>query len=176
MGTERKKDTMMQVLEKPIESKTRLPFSIQRPSYVEAKEIIRGKVFSHTQYQTFRKNNPQFNLPSMPQYSYIHKGWVNAYEFFGTTSSGKERFLKQFWADVKAGKRTHTPKYKAKAKIVIPIPDKPKSNVVNTQSTTTFQDKQTFIALAKKLGVYDQVKPAFKTLFTYDELLDLVNL
>ena len=174
MGTERKKDTMMQVLEKPIESKTRLPFSIQRPSYDEAKAIIRGKVFSHTQYQTFRKNNPQFNLPSMPQYSYIHKGWVNAYEFFGTTSSGngKERFLNQFWADVRSGKREHPSRKKStKASQVKERPVK-----ASYSQAPTFEDKQTFIALAKKLGVYDQVKPAFKTLFTYDELLDLVNL
>jgi hypothetical protein len=47
--------------------------------------------------------------------------------------------------------------------------------VTQSQPTTTLQDKQTFIALAKKLGVYEQFKPAFKTLFTYDELLDLMS-
>ena len=162
----------MQVLVKPTESKTRLPYSIQKPSYDEARAIIRGQVFSHAQYQTFRKNNPQYCLPSMPQYSYIHKGWVNSYEFFGTTSSGKERFLNQFWADVKSGKRERPSRKKSKkASQVKESPVKP-----SYSQAPTLEDKQTFIALAKKLGVYDQVKPAFKTLFTYDELLDLVNL
>jgi hypothetical protein len=30
--------------------------------------------------------------------------------------------------------------------------------------------------MAKALGVYEQIKPAFRTLFTFEELLDIVNL
>ena len=166
----------MQVLVKQTESKTRIQYSIQKPSYDEARAIIRGQVFSHAQYQTFRKNNPDYCLPSMPQYSYAHMGWVNSYEFFGTTSKGKERFLMQYLADVKSGKRERTARKKStKAIQVKESPVKAKVNSEISQSPT-LEDKQTFIALAKKLGVYDQVKPAFRTLFTYDELLELANL
>ena len=166
----------MQVLDKPQTSNTQLHFTLTRPTYKEARAIVKGRVFNLKSYALFRQNNPQFNLPSVPAEFYKGSGWVSAYEFLGTTRVNPSKFAKQYWADVHAGKRTHAPKYKAKAKVTFPIPDKAKSNVVETKSTTTFQDKQAFIALAKKLGVYDKFRPAFKTLFTYEELLDMINL
>ena len=74
---------------------------------------------------------------------------------------------------MKTGKRVHKPKMKS-----APVTESKQAptKVTVKSSTTTLQDKQAFIALAKKLGVYDSFRPAFKTLFTYEELLDMVNL
>jgi hypothetical protein len=92
--------------------------------------------------------------------------------------------MKKYWAEVNAGIRPRPVRYKTnktsdttKTTKTIKSTVALKGTVIQVvKSQTTLQDKQTFIALAKKLGVYDQVKPAFKTLFTYDELLELVNL
>ena len=167
----------MLVQDKTQTSNFRLPFSIKRPSYEEAKTIVRGQVFTLAGYQSFRRNNPQFNLPSNPDLFYKNDGWKGSYEFFGTTKISAAVYSKRYWADVHSGKRVHTPKYKAvnKPSQEKPVAEKIKATVVYSNTTTTLEDKQTFIALAKKLGVYDQFKPAFKTLFTYEELLEMVK-
>jgi hypothetical protein len=177
VGLTQRKKSKMQVLDKPQASTYRLPFSIKRPTYQEAKTIIRGQVFTLAGYHTFRKSNPQFNLPSNPDTYWKNDGWKGCYEFFGTTKKSPKEYVKQYWADVRSGKRVHAPKYKAKNKPsqVDAVPEKTKVNVVQSKPTI-LEDKQAFIALAKKLGVYERFRPAFKTLFTVDELLDLVNL
>jgi ribosomal protein S1 len=164
----------MLVQEKTQTSNYRLPFSIKRPTYEEAKAIVRGQVFKMTEYKVFRKNNPQFNLPSNPDMYYRTAGWEGAYKFFGTTKISCAVHSRQYWSDVNSGKRTHTIK-KRKTTPVTESKQAP-TKVTVKSSTTTLQDKQAFIALAKKLGVYDSFRPAFKTLFTYEELLDMVNL
>jgi hypothetical protein len=171
----RKKDTTMpQVLEKPQATSPRLAYLIKKPTYDEAKTIIRGRVFSMNQYKLFRLNNPQFNLPCNPSVAWKNAGWKTAYVFFGTTKDTSGRYFKEYWADVKSGKREHIRKPKAK-KVVENITSEQPLAVVQAEPTV-FEQKQAFIALAKKLGVYENFKPAFRTLFTIDELLDLANL
>jgi hypothetical protein len=139
--------------------------------------LITGRAITLKEYNQFRLNNPAYRLPCQPQVAYADK-WTSTHEFFGKPKYSASDAMTKYWAEVKAGTR---PKPKSR---------KGKKNIKTTKSTialkgtviqvvksqTTLEDKQTFIALAKKLGVYDQVKPAFKTLFTYDELLELVNL
>ena len=170
----------MQTLVRP-ETRNTLPTVFHRkPTYEQAKVLIAGKVSSHTEYHRFRLNNPQYHLPSQPAKIYKSQ-WTSSHDFYGKPKFNASDAMTKYWAEVKAGIRPRPVRYKT---------SKPSNNVKTTKSTvalkgtviqvvksqTTFEDKQTFIALAKKLGVYDQVKPAFKTLFTYDELLELVNL
>jgi hypothetical protein len=167
----------MQTLVKP-ETRNTLPTVFhRRPTFEEAKMLITGRAITLKEYNQFRLNNPAYRLPCQPQVAYADK-WTSSHEFFGKPKYSASDAMKKYWAEVKAGTR---PKPKSR---------KGKKNIKTTKSTialkgtviqvvksqTTLEDKQTFIALAKKLGVYDQVKPAFKTLFTYDELLELVNL
>jgi len=167
----------MQTLVRP-ETRNTLPTVFHRtPTFEEAKMLITGRASTVKEYNQFRLNNPSYRLPSQPHVVYADK-WTSTHEFLGKPKYSPSDAMKKYWAEVKAGTR---PKPKTR---------KGKKNIKTTKSTvalkgtviqvvksqTTFEDKQTFIALAKKLGVYDQVKPAFKTLFTYDELLELVNL
>jgi hypothetical protein len=167
----------MQTLVKP-ETRNTLPTVFhRRPTFEEAKMLITGRAITLKEYNQFRLNNPAYRLPCQPQVAYADK-WTSTHEFFGKPKYSASDAMTKYWAEVKAGTR---PKPKSR---------KGKKNIKTTKSTialkgtviqvvksqTTLEDKQTFIALAKKLGVYDQVKPAFKTLFTYDELLELVNL
>lgn len=181
MGSQKKKKdtTMPQVLEKPQAISHRLSYIIKKPTYDEAKTIIRGRVFSMNQYKLFRSNNPQFNLPCNPSVAWKNAGWKNAYTFFGTTRDTSGRYFKQYWADVKAGKRQYIRKPKAKKVVENTTSEQPVAqvNVAHVEPVVTvFEQKQAFIALAKKLGVYENFKPAFRTLFTFDELLELANL
>jgi hypothetical protein len=167
----------MQTLVRP-ETRNTLPTVFhRRPTFEEAKMLITGRASTLNEYNQFRLNNPAYRLPCQPQVAYADK-WTSSHEFFGKPKYSASDAMTKYWAEVKAGTR---PKPKSR---------KGKKNIKTTKSTvalkgtviqvvksqTTLEDKQTFIALAKKLGVYDQVKPAFKTLFTYDELLELVNL
>ncbi len=162
----------MLVQELPKTNAIRASFYVVRPSYEEAKSILKGHASSQKQYHTFRANNPQFNLPANPHTYYKNKGWVDSYDFFGTVRKSAGCYLKAYWTDVKTGKRVHKPKKKS-----APVTESKQAPIkVTVKSTTTLEDKQTFIALAKKLGVYDSFRPAFKTLFTYEELLDMINL
>jgi hypothetical protein len=176
----RKKDTTMpQVLEKPQATSSRLSYLIKKPTYDEAKTIIRGRVFSMNQYKLFRLNNPQFNLPSNPDVAWKDSGWKGAYTFFGTTRDTSGRYFKEYWADVKAGKREYIRKPKTKKVVEDTASKQPVTQVkvaLVEAEATVFEQKQAFISLAKKLGVYENFKPAFRTLFTIDELLELANL
>ena len=170
----------MQTLVRP-ETRNTLPTVFHRkPNYEQAKALIAGKASSHTEYHRFRLNNPTYRLPSNPAKVYKSQ-WTSFHEFFGKPKYSPSDAMTKYWAEVKAGTRPRPVRYKTNktsdttktTKSTVAL----KGSVVQVvKSQTTLEDKQTFIALAKKLGVYDQVKPAFKTLFTYDELLELVNL
>ena len=162
----------MLVQEQPKTTTNRPSYYVVRPSYEEAKSILKGHASSQKQYHKFRLNNPQFNLPSNPHTYYKNKGWKDSYDFFGTVRKPAGYYLENYWADVNAGKRVHS----FKKKPVAVTESKQAPTKVTVKSSTTLEDKQAFIALAKKLGVYDTFRPAFKTLFTYEELLDLVSL
>jgi len=155
----------MQTFTKQVAHPATLVFANRRPTFEEAKSICRGKVSSYKSYYAFRKNNPQYNLPSQPMV-YYKTEWTNIYEFLAIYPSVRSEGVRKYWADVKSGVRTRT----------LPPKKKKNSNTYKISSTPTIQDKKMFIDMAKALGVYDQVKPAFKTLFTYDELLELVTL
>lgn len=143
-----------------------LSFSLRKPSYAEAQQILKGNVFTMKEYYGFRKSHPQYNLPACPNAYY--KEWVSSYEFLGTPVKSGADYCKEYWAKVRSGQIVHKGRSNAKVKTT--------SSVKKAKPTTEFEDKQAFINLAKKLGVYDQFKPAFRTLFTYDELLDLVKM
>ena len=167
----------MQTLVRP-ETRNTLPTVFHRkPNYEQAKALIAGKASSHTEYHRFRLNNPAYRLPSNPAKVYKSQ-WTSFHEFFGKPKYSPSDAMTKYWAEVKAGTRPRPVRYKTSdttktTKSTVAL----KGTVIRVvKSQTTLEDKQTFIALAKKLGVYDQVKPAFKTLFTYDELLELVNL
>jgi len=170
----------MQTLVRP-ETRNTLPTVFHRkPNYEQAKALIAGKASSHTEYHRFRLNNPTYRLPSNPAKVYKSQ-WTSFHEFFGKPKYSPSDAMTKYWAEVKAGTRPRPVRYKTNktsdttktTKSTVAL----KGTVIRVvKSQTTLEDKQTFIALAKKLGVYDQVKPAFKTLFTYDELLELVNL
>ena len=167
----------MQTLVRP-ETRNTLPTVFhRRPTFEEAKMLITGRASTLNEYNQFRLNNPSYRLPCQPQVAYADK-WTSSHEFFGKPKYSPSDAMTKYWAEVKAGIR---PKPKSRKGIKNSKTTKSTIALKGTitevvKSQTTLEDKQTFIALAKKLGVYDQVKPAFKTLFTYDELLDLVNL
>ena len=73
--------------------------------------------------------------------------------------------MKKYWVDVNSGVRTRKVRTK-----------KTQAKKYKISSNPTIQDKQMFLEMAKALGVYEQIKPAFRTLFTFEELLDIVNL
>ena len=156
---------------------TTLSFSLRKPTYAEAQQIVKGNVFSTNGYIAFRKSHPHYNLPSNPWAYY--KEWTTTYDFFGTPVKSGAEYCKEYWDKVRAGVIVHNRRGKSKTTTKQPIVTA-KTTVKATarivEPTTEFQDKQAFIKLAKKLGVYDQFKPAFRTLFSYEELLELVNL
>ena len=158
------KDNKMKTLLQPTQQT--LSFSLRKPSYAEAQQILKGNVFTMKEYYSFRKSHPQYNLPACPNAYY--KEWVSSYEFLGLPAKSHGEYLKDYWAKVKAGEIVHKGRSYAKVKTT--------SAVKKAKPTTEFEDKQAFINLAKKLGIYEQFKPAFRTLFTYDELLDLVTM
>ena len=170
----------MQTLVRP-ETRNTLPTVFhRRPTFEEAKMLITGRASTLNEYNQFRLNNPAYRLPCQPQVAYADK-WTSSHEFFGKPKYSPSDAMTKYWAEVKAGTRPRPVRYKTNktsdttktTKSTVAL----KGTVIQVvKSQTTLEDKQTFIALAKKLGVYDQVKPAFKTLFTYDELLELVNL
>jgi len=173
----------MQTLVRP-ETRNTLPTVFHRkPNYEQAKALIAGKASSHTEYHRFRLNNPTYRLPSNPAKVYKSQ-WTSSHDFYGKPKFNPSDAMKKYWAEVNAGIRPRPVRYKTnkpsdttKATKTTKSTVALKGTVIQVvKSQTTLEDKQTFIALAKKLGVYDQVKPAFKTLFTYDELLELVNL
>ena len=170
----------MQTLVRP-ETRNTLPTVFhRRPTFEEAKMLIAGRASSNEEYRQFRLNNPQYHLPSNPAKIYDSQ-WTSSHDFYGKPKFNASDAMKKYWAEVNAGIRPRPVRYKTNktsdttktTKSTVAL----KGTVIQVvKSQTTLEDKQTFIALAKKLGVYDQVKPAFKTLFTYDELLELVNL
>jgi hypothetical protein len=156
----------------------------QTPSYEEAKALIAGHVSSHKSYKEFVKNYSHYKLPSNPNYYYKGKGWVSSSDYFGIPKRDASEQMNNYWREVKLGlrKRNCPAKYKTKKSQIL------QSNQVNDTTVilapvvvqepdeVTYDDKQTFIKLVKKLGIYDEVKPAFRRIFTYEELLDLVKL
>jgi hypothetical protein len=169
------KDSKMKTLLQP--SQRTLSFSLRKPTYAEAQQIVKGKVFTMNGYFRFRKSHPQYNLPANPNAYY--KEWVSSYEFLGTPVKSGAEYCKEYWAKVKSGEIVHNGRGKTKS-IAQNSAETSKTTFKATvkikEANTEFEDKQAFINLAKKLGIYDQFKPAFRTLFTYDELLDLVKL
>jgi hypothetical protein len=83
-------------------------------TYSEAKAIISGKVKSHKDYQDFITKNPKFNLPLNPRYTFKDQ-WVSASDFFGVPECKQGAYLKQYWADVKAGIRVRPTRYKSRS-------------------------------------------------------------
>lgn len=154
------------------ETRNILPTVFHRmPTYQQAKTIIAGKVSSHKEYAKFRLNNPLYRLPSVPQKSYKNQ-WTSSFDFFGKPKHHASDFMTKYWAEVNAGIRPRPARYKAKQKAVQATPVKITVKDI-VKSATTLEQKQTFIELAKELGVYEHCKPAYKVLFTYDELLEL---
>ncbi|MFM1755880.1 MAG: hypothetical protein RL621_795 [Bacteroidota bacterium] len=139
-------------------------FATRRPTFAEAKVICRGRVTSYKEYDDFRKGYPQYNLPSQPRV-YYKSDWTTIHDFLGTIPFNKSESMKKYWVDVNSGVRTRKVRTK-----------KTQAKKYKISSNPTIQDKQMFLEMAKALGVYEQIKPAFRTLFTFEELLDIVNL
>ena len=97
----------MQTFTKQVAHPATLVFANRRPTFEEAKSICRGKVSSYKSYYAFRKNNPQYNLPSQPMV-YYKTEWTNIYEFLAIYPSARSEGVRKYWADVKSGVRTRT--------------------------------------------------------------------
>ena len=161
----------MQTLVRP-ETRNTLPTVFHRkPTYEQAKALIAGKASSHKEYQQFRANNPLYRLPSQPQYSYSRQ-WTGSHDFYGKPKHSSSDAMTKYWAEVKAGLRPRPVRYKTKPKAE---PSVATQLIVKDviKSATTLEQKQTFIELAKELGVFDHCKPAFRVLFTQDELIEI---
>jgi hypothetical protein len=163
----------MKTLLQPEQQKVTVSFYSRRPSYNEAQQIVKGKVFSMTDYKRFQENHSEYQLPANPDVVY-KKDWISAYAFLGTQPRSKSEHMKLYWQDVKSGVRTRATKYKkapkpVKLEVEAPI-------AVKAPAMSALEEKQLMISLFKKYGIYEQCKPAFRSLFTIDELLDLANL
>jgi hypothetical protein len=164
MNILKRKDTTMQTFTKQVAPPATLVFANRRPSYSEAKTLCRGRVSSYKGYEDLRRDYPQYNLPCQPSI-YYKKDWTSIYDFLGTSPSPRGEGLRKYWSDVKSGVLTRAVRQKQK-----------NTQKYKINSTPTLQDKKMFLELAKALGVSEQIKPAYKILFTWDELLDLATL
>ena len=159
----------MKTLLQPEQQKVTVSFYSRRPSYNEAQQIVKGKVFSMTDYKRFQENHSEYQLPANPDVVY-KKDWISAYAFLGTQPRSKSEHMKMYWEDVKSGVRTRACKYKKAPKLAKSAIEAPA--VVKAPTMTALEEKQLMIILFKKYGIYEQCKPAIRSLFTIDELLE----
>ena len=146
------------------EQKT-LVFSLRRPTFSEAKQIVRGKCQTMKDYDTFRQKNPQYFLPSVPKNTYKTE-WVSVYDFLPTAPLNRSESMKNYWKEVALGL------HKRKPYIRKPKATNQSSAKAKAPTMTTLEEKQLMISLFKKYGIYEQCKPAIRSLFTIDELLE----
>ena len=163
MNIPKRKDTTMQTFSKQV-APPAVVFTNRRPSYSEAKTLCRGRISTYKGYEEFRRDYPQYNLPSQPRI-YYKTDWTSMYDFLGTSPTLTSQGVRKYWSDVKSGVRTRVVGKK-----------QTKSQKYKISSTPTLEDKKMFIEMAKALGVSEQIKPAYKILFTWDELFDLATL
>jgi hypothetical protein len=116
-------------------------------------------------YNTFCQKNPQYFLPSNPSYTYKTE-WVSVYDFLSTSPQNKSESMKNYWKEVALGLHERKP-YIRKPKATNQSTVKAKAPTM-----TALEEKQLMISLFKKYGIYEQCKPAIRSLFTIDELLE----
>ena len=160
------KENKMKTLLQPEQQKVTVSLYSRRPTYNEAQQIVKGKVFSMADYKRFQENHPEYQLPANPE-SVYKKEWISTYAFLGTQPRSKSESMKLYWKDVKSGVRTRACKYKK-----APKPVKEAPAIVKAPVMTALEEKQLMISLFKKYGIYEQCKPAIRSLFTIDELLE----
>ena len=97
------------------------PKNKETPTYNEAKRIIFGHAKNRQEYVAFRKNHPEYKLPSSPREVYFGE-YTNMHEFLGVPKYDQKQFLEQYWSDVKSRVRTREYAYNIKEPIIKNVP------------------------------------------------------
>lgn len=140
-------------------------FSYGKPTYEQAKDLIKGQVRNMKEYAAFVYNHPSYQLPSNPR-QYYKEAFVSNYDFFGTyPTTAKELAIKKYWDKVHSGEVTRKP-YTKKVKS-----DSPTVKIVEQPVE---DDRITLINIMRKYDILDLCREGVRTLFTYEELLDIV--
>ena len=145
-------------------------FSYEKPTYEQAKDLIKGQVRNMREYINFVRTHSFYQLPSNPR-QYYKEAYVSNYDFFSTApTTAKQLAIKKYWDKVHSGELTRKP-YTKKVKSVEPDVKVENTNIVEQPA----QDERILlIGLMRKLGILDLCKDGLKTLFTYEELYDMV--
>jgi hypothetical protein len=145
-------------------------FSYEKPTYEQAKALIKGQVRTMKEYTAFVHNHSFYQLPANPR-QYYKKAFVSNYDFFGTyPTTAKQLAIKKHWDKVHSGEVTRKP-YTKKVKSDAPT--------VKVESTKIVEqpvedDRITLINIMRKYDILDLCKDGLKTLFTYEELYEMV--
>jgi hypothetical protein len=144
--------------------------SFGRPTYEQAKDIIRGQVKNMDEYLAFRKKNPSYSLPSNPR-SYYKDIYVSNFDFFGTIpTTPRHKAIQDHWNKVKSGEVVRKP-YTKKVKPTI-VENEP--SIIKVAEQQVEDDRILLVNIMRKYGILDLCKSGIRTLFTYDELLEIV--
>ena len=92
------------------------PKKWSHPTFEEAKQIVFGRVKNREEYYEFRAKHPEYNLPMTPRVVYRNE-YKGLHDFLGVPKYDPKEYLKQYWADVKAQKRTRRYGYNIKQSI-----------------------------------------------------------
>ena len=154
----------MQTLMKQEERDTTV-ISLTAPTFAQAKEIVKGRVFRMKDYQDFRKNYPHYNLPSSPRVYY--KGeFISVYDFLGTQPATiREKAIAEHWEKVHKGEIERKP-YQSKKKTV--------DETETVEQEQPVDDRIQLINLMRKYEILDLCADGLKSLFTYEELFKMV--
>ena len=148
--------------------------SYGKPTYEQAKGLIKGQVRSMKEYTKFVHNHSFYQLPANPRQYYAGE-YISNYDFFGTAPTSPSQIaVKKYWDKVHSGEVVRKP-YTKKSKSAL------SSNEVTTTEPVVqpvvqpvVDDRITLINIMRKYDILDLCKDGLKTLFTYEELYEMV--
>ena len=166
----KERDIIMQTLLPKEQEKGIAVFSYEKPTYEQAKALIKGQVRTMKEYTAFVRNHSFYQLPANPR-QYYAKAYVSNYDFFDTVpTTASQLAVKKYWDKVHSGeviRKRYTKKDKS---------DAPSAKVESTKvvEQPVEDDRITLINIMRKYDILDLCKEGVKTLFTYEELYEMV--
>ena len=170
----RKSNIIMQTLLPREQEKGIAVFSYEKPTYKQAKDLIKGQVRNMKEYTNFVHNHPFYQLPANPRQYYV-EAYISNYDFFGTApTTPRQIAIKKYWDKVHSGEVVRKP-YQKKAKSVLPSDEVVSIKAIEQPVEKPVEDDRiTLINIMRKYDILDLCKDGLKTLFTYEELYEMV--
>ena len=152
--------------------------SYGKPTYEQAKGLIKGQVRSMKEYTKFVHNHSFYQLPANPRQYYVEE-YISNYDFFGTAPTTPSQIaVKKYWDKVHSGEVVRKP-YTKKSKSVLPPNEVVSIKAIEQPVEEPVEkpvedDRITLINIMRKYDILDLCKDGLKTLFTYEELYEMV--